>query len=555
MNKLSARAGVVPESQDEVDEMGEADEDGQDEHRLVGGPSCRLLMPESRDDTEHGKRQSESVEHRDAAAFRAVFAYRFQMAVAYAIMTVDVKADEHPEHETYPSVGRQEYHETETCDDASHRHEGHKRRAESAWHVGHGLSHDQYAGTYQRKRQERADARHFASHASRDEGGEGGYGGHADEVVDGRRSKAAVYLREDGRQESVVAHGHKHAALRHEQYENHGTIADEDGQHYSFVEPGISRNDGAIGACCSHVVDGDGHGGDALLSGKVSIVCHASHDVAEAHVEHSADEQGEKNAERHVSFRIARLLCGGADGIEAEESEKHDGGTAEHAAPAKFAQCASVLREIRTIVVAIDVLPADHHKHHDDRHFQEHDDVVEQRTLARAADEEETHNHHDGGSREVDDAAVPRTRRQFMRQVNADGGEEMREILAPRDAHRDGRHGVFQHEVPSDNPGDELAHRGVGISVGTSCHGNHRGKFGIAESGKGASDGGDDERKRDGWTRVACRYGSGDGEESGADDDTDSEGHEADGAEHAAKRALSAGAGFCLKQAEWFSDK
>ena len=66
MKKLSAWAGVVPESQDEVDEMGEADEDGQDEHRLVGGPSCRLLMPESRDDTEHGKRQSESVEHRDA---------------------------------------------------------------------------------------------------------------------------------------------------------------------------------------------------------------------------------------------------------------------------------------------------------------------------------------------------------------------------------------------------------------------------------------------------------------------------------------------------------
>ena len=212
MKKLSAWAGVVPESQDEVDEMGEADEDGQDEHRLVGGPSCRLLMPESRDDTEHGKRQSESVEHRDAAAFRAVFACRFQMAVAYAIMTVDVKADEHPKHETYPSVGRQEYHETETCDDASHRHEGHKRRAESAWHVGHGFSHDQYAGTYQCKRQERADARHFASHASRDEGGEGGHGRHADEVVDSRRSKAAVYLREDGRQESVVAHGHKHAA-------------------------------------------------------------------------------------------------------------------------------------------------------------------------------------------------------------------------------------------------------------------------------------------------------------------------------------------------------
>ena len=109
---LSARAGVVPESQDEVDEMGEADEDGQDEHRLVCGPSCRLLMPESRDDTEHGKRQSESVEHRDAAACRAVFACRFQMAVAYAIMTVDVKADEHPKHETYPSVGRQENHET-----------------------------------------------------------------------------------------------------------------------------------------------------------------------------------------------------------------------------------------------------------------------------------------------------------------------------------------------------------------------------------------------------------------------------------------------------------
>ena len=67
------------------------------------------------------------------------------------------------------------------------------------------------------------------------------------------------------------------------------------------------------------------------------------------------------------------------------------------------------------------------------------------------------------------------------------------QILAPRYAHGDGGHGIFQHEVPADDPRHEFAHGGIGIGVGTAGNGEHRGELGIAQSGKAAGDGGEHE--------------------------------------------------------------
>ena len=546
---------MVPEAQDIIDKVGKTNDDGQYEHGFVCAPAGRLLVPKARDDAEHGEGQTEGIEHGDAATRCAVLAAGFQVAVADAVVAVDVKTDEHPEHEANPGVGREENHEAEARQDAGNRHEGHEGRAEGAGHVGHRFAHNQYAGTHQGERQEGADAGHLARHAGRHEGGERGHGRHADEVVDGGGAEAVVNLREDRGEQTIVAHGHKYAALSHEQNKDNGAIANEDGQDNGLVEPGIGRGDETVGACAAHVVDGNGYRGDTFLSGKVGVVGHAGHDMAESHVEHGADEQGHEDAEGHVSFGISRFLGSGADGVEAEEGEKHNGGAAEHAAPAKFAQGAGVLREIGHIVVAVDILPADNNKHDDDGHFQKHDDVVEQRTLAGAADEEEAHDDNDGRCGEVDEAAVPRAGGEFVGEVDADGGQKVCEILAPRDADGDGGYGVFQHEVPTDNPGDELAHGGVGIGVGTAGNGNHGGKLGVTESGKGTTDGGHNEGEGDGGTGVAGGHRTGDGEEAGTDDDADAKGDETDGAENAAKRSLTAGTSFGLEEREWFSNE
>ena len=55
---------------------------------------------------------------------------------------------------------------------------------------------------------------------------------------------------------------------------------------------------------------------------------------------------------------------------------------------------------------------------------------------------------------------------------------------------------VFQDQVPADDPGDQLAHGGVGVGVGAAGDGNHRGQFGVAQRGEGADDGHQHERKR-----------------------------------------------------------
>ena len=46
------------------------------------------------------------------------------------------------------------------------------------------------------------------------------------------------------------------------------------------------------------------------------------------------------------------------------------------------------------------------------------------------------------------------------------------------------RERVLEDEVPADDPRDQLAQRRVGVGVGRSRDRNHRGEFGIAESGE-----------------------------------------------------------------------
>src|SRR5271155_5117529 len=69
-------------------------------------------------------------------------------------------------------------------------------------------------------------------------------------------------------------------------------------------------------------------------------------------------------------------------------------------------------------------------------------------------------------------------------------------------------YGVFQDEVPADDPGDELAHGGVGVSVGAAGNGDHGGQLGVTDGGKSADDGHQDERKRDRGARSGAAEGS-----------------------------------------------
>ncbi len=57
-------------------------------------------------------------------------------------------------------------------------------------------------------------------------------------------------------------------------------------------------------------------------------------------------------------------------------------------------------------------------------------------------------------------------------------------------AHADGHvgAGVFEDQIPADDPGDELAQGGVGVGIGRAGNGNHGREFGVAEAGERADE-------------------------------------------------------------------
>ena len=96
-------------------------------------------------------------------------------------------------------------------------------------------------------------------------------------------------------------------------------------------------------------------------------------------------------------------------------------------------------------------------------------------------------------------------------------------VFAPGDG--DGRRsdGIFENQIPADDPRDELAHGRVRIGVGAAGDGNHRRELGVTKTGKGAADSGDDEREHDRWTRAISDGRSGAHEQTGADNSADAE--------------------------------
>src|SRR5262249_11113399 len=62
---------------------------------------------------------------------------------------------------------------------------------------------------------------------------------------------------------------------------------------------------------------------------------------------------------------------------------------------------------------------------------------------------------------------------QPMRQFDAENADEILEVVGPTMRDSRGPHCVFEHEIPADDPGKQLAERRVGVSVSRASDGNH----------------------------------------------------------------------------------
>ena len=73
--------------------------------------------------------------------------------------------------------------------------------------------------------------------------------------------------------------------------------------------------------------------------------------------------------------------------------------------------------------------------------------------------------------------------------------QKTRNIAGPADCDRCRAEGIFEDQVPTDDPGDEFTHRRIGISIGAAGNRHGRSHLGIAEAREGADEPGEDKRE------------------------------------------------------------
>jgi hypothetical protein len=127
---------------------------------------------------------------------------------------------------------------------------------------------------------------------------------------------------------------------------------------------------------------------------------------------------------------------------------------------------------------------------------------------------------------------------ELVRYVQTDVSQNPVEVFTPGDSDRGGADRVLEHEVPADDPRDELAHRRVRIGVGAPGDRDHRGELGVAQPGERAADAGDDERHRHPGAGALGDRRRRAHEQSGADDAADAQRDEGPRAERSLERML-----------------
>src|SRR5438309_6452803 len=144
----------------------------------------------------------------------------------------------------------------------------------------------------------------------------------------------------------------------------------------------------------------------------------------------------------------------------------------------------------------------------------------------------------------IENEFVPARSGQGCRKLNAEVAEEAEQVTAPSRSHGSRAEGVFQHQVPADDPGKYLTERCVAIGISRAGNGDGGSKFRIAQSGKHAARCGQNERKDDGWSGKLRRRGSSKNKDSRADNCANTESDQVVDAERPLEAVLASFMGF-----------
>ena len=115
-----------------------------------------------------------------------------------------------------------------------------------------------------------------------------------------------------------------------------------------------------------------------------------------------------------------------------------------------------------------------------------------------------------------------------LRQPDPGALDEADEGRRPARGHGARGHEVLEHEVPADDPGDDLAEGDVGVGIGAPGDGEHAGQLRIGQGAETARDRGDDERQQDAGAGELGALAGGH-EDARPDDGSDAQGRQVDG--------------------------
>jgi hypothetical protein len=169
-------------------------------------------------------------------------------------------------------------------------------------------------------------------------------------------------------------------------------------------------------------------------------------------------------------------------------------------------------------VARLDEEDADDDDDDADRDLDEDEQVGDELGLLDAGCGDRTQDESDAQGADVDRCILAE---QARRQT-----EGLLQIARPAACDHGCAEGEFEHQVPRDDPREDLADRRVGVGVGAACGRHGSGQLGITERGQEAHDTGDEEAQHDAGAGEVLGADTGQREDARADDDPDAEAHE-----------------------------
>ena len=178
------------------------------------------------------------------------------------------------------------------------------------------------------------------------------------------------------------------------------------------------------------------------------------------------------------------------------------------------------------------VAERDEGDHHRELH-RDHD-VVEPGRFLGAAHQKQREERDDQHRRQVHDRRAVHVAGELDRGAGRGGEagrdhqpdilEQADDVARPADRHGGRAHGVFEDQVPADDPGEELAQGRVGVGVARSGHRDQRRHLGIAQPDEGAGDAAGHEGQHDPRAGILRGRRAGEHEDARPDDGADPHG-------------------------------